>query len=404
MSSQLSIQLCDEFRTRYWTLVDRISSAIQQHDDANNLTRLGDQLDDFIRLFEQHRSVFPNEERETLCQNLSRMRTDIQLQYQDSTEHVIEHIHTGRKGRPWVWIDPEFLRDAYQITSAQRIAAFLGVGRTVVRSHLLELGLAEPKENPFTGNPSGIISYARRVSNVNDEELDGPVRNVLEQHHHQGVAMLRRTLSSMGYVISEWQVRQSLRRLQPGRLSACAPVTRRSYTVPGPNALWHHNGQHGLIRWGIVPMRLQGDHGIENLLIAAWMEQFRGTEQGAYIWGRSVHNIRIERLWVDVTMQVGSKWAAGFRRLEQDGGLSIENPNHIWLLHQLFLPVANSDLDAFVNAWNHHTMRIRGGPNRTPLDMFFFDMVALGERGDVLPESISSPVESDTGIFARFPR
>ena len=35
-----------------------------------------------------------------------------------------------------------------------------------------------------------------------------------------------------------------------------------------------------------VPMRLRGDHGVENILVAAWMEWFRGQDHNAYIWGR----------------------------------------------------------------------------------------------------------------------
>lgn len=35
-----------------------------------------------------------------------------------------------------------------------------------------------------------------------------------------------------------------------------------------------------------VPSRLRGDHGIENILVAAWMETNRGILRGSYIWGR----------------------------------------------------------------------------------------------------------------------
>ena len=35
-----------------------------------------------------------------------------------------------------------------------------------------------------------------------------------------------------------------------------------------------------------IPSRLRGDHGTENLLVAAWIEDFRGTLRGSYIWGR----------------------------------------------------------------------------------------------------------------------
>ena len=37
--------------------------------------------------------------------------------------------------------------------------------------------------------------------------------------------------------------------------------------------------------WG-VPLRLRGDHGVENLLVAAWMNVHCGERRGSYIWGR----------------------------------------------------------------------------------------------------------------------
>lgn len=35
-----------------------------------------------------------------------------------------------------------------------------------------------------------------------------------------------------------------------------------------------------------VPARLRGDHGTENISVAAWMEEHRGLRRGSYIWGR----------------------------------------------------------------------------------------------------------------------
>lgn len=35
-----------------------------------------------------------------------------------------------------------------------------------------------------------------------------------------------------------------------------------------------------------VPSRVRGDHGVENILLAAWMELHRGERRGSYIWGR----------------------------------------------------------------------------------------------------------------------
>lgn len=52
-----------------------------------------------------------------------------------------------------------------------------------------------------------------------------------------------------------------------------------------------------------VPSRLRGDHGVENLYVAVWMEEYRGTRRGSYIWGRCVDVDSILRsLTVDTSL------------------------------------------------------------------------------------------------------
>jgi hypothetical protein len=100
---------------------------------------------------------------------------------------------------------------------------------------------------------------------------------------------------------------------------------------------------------------------------------------------RSVHNVRIERLWVDVTAQVGAFWSDMFTELELHYGLDINNIHHIWLLQHLFLPLINGQLSFFAESWNQHRIQIRHGPNRSPADLFGFDMIVHGVRGGQLP-------------------
>lgn len=41
-----------------------------------------------------------------------------------------------------------------------------------------------------------------------------------------------------------------------------------------------------------LPIRVRGDHGGENVMVAAHMEQARGTGRGSYIYGRCVTSQR----------------------------------------------------------------------------------------------------------------
>jgi len=76
--------------------------------------------------------------------------------------------------------------------------------------------------------------------------------------------------------------------------------------------------------------------------------------------------------------------------LEIRCGLDINNSNHIWLLHLIFLPTINAALRFFAEAWNEHQIQIRGGPNRSPTDMFYFDMLVHGVRGESLGDMMSN--------------
>ncbi|KAF8218161.1 hypothetical protein K438DRAFT_19621 [Mycena galopus ATCC 62051] len=89
-----------------------------------------------------------------------------------------------------------------------------------------------------------------------------------------------------------------------------------------------------------------------------------GTRRGSYIWERSVHNVRIEQLWVNVTAQVGATWDNHFTRLEVWYGLDINNVAHIWLLHLLFLGTINTQLPFFAESWNQHCILMELRPIR----------------------------------------
>ncbi|KAJ3709538.1 hypothetical protein C8R42DRAFT_598482 [Lentinula raphanica] len=129
------------------------------------------------------------------------------------------------------------------------------------------------------------------------------------------------------------------------------------------------------------------------------MEHARGSGRGSYIWGRSVHNVRIERLWVDVSNYITQPWNDIFSGLEQRYHLDISNPNHIWLLQYLFMDTINIILAFWAEGWNNHRITQRDGPSRSPEDMWGFDMLVHGIRGDSVDDfSMSDQELADFGV------
>jgi len=110
---------------------------------------------------------------------------------------------------------------------------------------------------------------------------------------------------------------------------------------------------------------------------------------------RSVHNTRIEHIWFDWTTQAGSWWTDFFFLLEEQGGLNIDLPNHLWLLHKLFLNALNAHIEQFMHAWNHHIISIWGEQGCSPIDMFGFDMLIRGIQGNMMWEEDMVRLDED---------
>ncbi|KAK1219067.1 hypothetical protein PQX77_018216 [Marasmius sp. AFHP31] len=424
---------------------------------------LGDNLEDFQETVQQNQLAFPDQAEWQLLQtNLQVMLLDVRQMYKRAAESshrgrpvVLETTSSGGRGRPRTTINREFLAWAYTQRTTAGIAHFLDLSARTVRRALLQYGITKPGNHPFPEqtrrpvpdeeegtqlpeeaedfldteppaqpDPSSATATSGYLSLMSDEVLDVTLIDLRQHFPKAGVKTLQGMLRSVGHIVQHERIRQSLIRIDPiHRVFERVRIKRRKYTVPGPNFLWHHDGHHALIRWGIVihgfidgytrmitglrasnsnssstvlllfwaacaiygvPDRLRGDHGVENVWVAAFMEFARGHGRGSYLWGRSVHNTRIERLWVDVRVNISSTWDSRFTDLEINCGLEYQNVNHKWLLQLLFLDVINEEMTFWYNSWNQHKIAIKDGPSRSPEEMFGFDMLAHGVRGDSL--------------------
>lgn len=237
------------------------------------------------------------------------MQQDICIQYGTaiSESHngrptILTLEYTGGRGRPRYHIDRDWLAWAYTRRPISGIAQFLGLSRRTVRDAVLDYGLAEPQSSPFlflddeasgdadaealaadlqpdTRDPlldpisvsatdpelpplshpepqQNTTSYTGPLSTINDDDLDDLIIRLRTHYRRAGITMLDGMLRRLGHPVPRERIRQSLLRVDPvHRVFDRIRIRRRTYNVPGPNALWHHDGQHGacLVCFFVVP-------------------------------------------------------------------------------------------------------------------------------------------------------
>lgn len=254
------------------------------------------------------------------------------------------------------------------------------------------------------------VGYSNpRWTPINDQELDDIVYEKLSYNPNCGEVIMEGYLRARCIRVTRARLRASILRVDPtGRANRrMKQIKRRVYSVPGPHHLWHIDGLHKLIHFGIVihggidgfsractfvnasdnnraetmdhafrvgvdrygcPSRVRSDKGGENRLVGWFMLDAKGFGRGSMLTGKSTQNQRIERFWRDVTAQVLSRYRTLFYHIQYEYQIDFGHPVPLFCLHYLFLGKLNQDLDDFRGAWNAHKIRTEK-PRRSPNQM-----------------------------------
>ena len=146
---------------------------------------------------------------------------------------------TGRRGWPRKTVNQNWLAyamSACRKISLQALADAIGIHRNTLHNYMRLYGV-------YT-----------RFSEISDCDLD-----LLIQHfkNHKPTSGLRYAMAFLrwhGLHVQKRRIRMSMRRIDGlgQTLRNHEAIDRRTYEVPHSNYLWHTDGHHKLIRWGIV--------------------------------------------------------------------------------------------------------------------------------------------------------
>lgn len=163
----------------------------------------------------------------------------------DSETANVAHVEmvtiqrTGKRGRPRKVPNVEFLREAMKPgrhIKKTKLSRSMRMTRGTLRQYLNKYGI----DHGF--------------STISDSDLDDLVRRFRRAKPDSGTRYLVGRLRVQGLRVQKRRVKASIDRIDPlGQVLRRREPTRRSrYKVSRPNALWHLDGHHKLIRWGIV--------------------------------------------------------------------------------------------------------------------------------------------------------
>lgn len=107
-----------------------------------------------------------------------------------------------------------------------------------------------------TGRCRRVIDYVDplQYTELSCAQLDVAVERIILAHPGAGSVVVTGGLRARGIRVHRRRIWESIRRLEPWGVmeSWSSLIPRRVYSVAGPNAVWHIDGNYKLISWSLV--------------------------------------------------------------------------------------------------------------------------------------------------------
>ena len=148
-------------------------------------------------------------------------------------------IHYRSPGRPVIPVDVEDIEYLRGLRfSWTKVAQILEISRSTLYRRLEQEG----------------ISQSTTYTDMSDVDLDQVIESIKQTHPNDGERMMTGHLTARGIIVPRARMRASIHRIDPigTAIRRSVTVRRRVYSVEGPNALWHVDGNHKLIKWRFV--------------------------------------------------------------------------------------------------------------------------------------------------------